>query len=55
MVEPDYVGLEALAALVDNGELSIHVEKSFPFEEVADAHRLIETGHVTGKVVLDLS
>ena len=55
MVEPDYVGLEALAALVDNGALAIHVEKSFPFEEVADAHRLIETGHVTGKVVLDLS
>jgi len=30
-VEPDYVGLETLTALVDNGQLSVHVT-DLPFE-----------------------
>jgi NADPH:quinone reductase-like Zn-dependent oxidoreductase len=51
-VEPDYVGLEALTALVDNQQLSIHVDRAFPLEMAPDAHHLIESGHVTGKVVL---
>lgn len=51
-VELDHVGVEALAALVDNRQLSVHVEGTFPFEDAADAHRLVESGHVTGKVVL---
>jgi NADPH:quinone reductase-like Zn-dependent oxidoreductase len=52
MVEPDRVGLEAIAGLVDDGRLSVHVERTFSFDDVAEAHRLIEGGHVSGKVVL---
>jgi NADPH:quinone reductase-like Zn-dependent oxidoreductase len=51
-VEPDYVGLETLATLVDNQQLSVHVDQAFPFEKATDAHHLIESGHVTGKIVL---
>ena len=53
-VEPDHAGLEALADLVDAGHLWVHVEKAFPLEQVAEAHHLVETGSVTGKVVLTL-
>jgi NADPH:quinone reductase-like Zn-dependent oxidoreductase len=52
MVEPDHVGLEALADLVDDGRLVVHLERTFPFDNAAEAHRLIEGGHTTGKVVL---
>jgi NADPH:quinone reductase-like Zn-dependent oxidoreductase len=52
MVEPDHVGLEAIAGLVDDGRLSVHVERTFSFDDVAEAHRFIEGGHVSGKVVL---
>ena len=52
MVEPDQVGLEAIAGLVDDGRLLVHVERTFSFDDVAEAHRLIEGGHVSGKVVL---
>ena len=52
LVEPDYAGLEALAALVEEGKLRVHVDRTFPLEQAADAHRLSETGHVTGKLVL---
>ena len=52
MVEPDHVALESLAALVDEGRLSVHVARSFAFDEIAAAHRFVEDGHMTGKVVL---
>ncbi len=32
--------------------LRVHVQETFPFERVADAHRLLEGGHLRGKVVL---
>ncbi|WP_290050192.1 NADP-dependent oxidoreductase [Amycolatopsis solani] len=51
-VDPDPVGLRALAGLVEQGKLRVHVQETFPFERIADAHRLIERGHLRGKVVL---
>ncbi|MET9365433.1 NADP-dependent oxidoreductase [Streptomyces sp. NPDC006632] len=52
-VEPDHVGLDALAALVDQGLLRPHVDRVLPLESAYAAHELIEGGHVTGKVVLE--
>lgn len=52
LVEPDYAGLEALASLAEQGKLRVHVEHAFPLEQAGEAHRLSETGHVTGKLVL---
>ena len=52
MVEPDHVALEALADLVDDGRLTVHLQHTFAFDDIAEAHRLVETGHMTGKVVL---
>lgn len=54
MVEPDHVGLEALAALVDDGRLAVHLGATFAFDDIAEAHRLVEAGHSTGKVALVL-
>jgi NADPH:quinone reductase-like Zn-dependent oxidoreductase len=51
-VEPDHVGLEALAQLVDEGKLKVHVSHTFPLERAADAHALLEKGDTLGKIVL---
>ncbi|WP_329049046.1 NADP-dependent oxidoreductase [Amycolatopsis sp. NBC_01488] len=51
-VDPDPVALRGLVELVDQGRLRVHVEKTFPFERVADAHRLLDGGHLRGKLVL---
>lgn len=51
-VEPDHVGLEALARLADAGKLKVHVSHTFPLERVAEAHKLLETGQTLGKIVL---
>lgn len=41
-----------LARLAGSGLLRVPVAATFPLAEVADAHRLVEGGHATGKVVL---
>jgi NADPH:quinone reductase-like Zn-dependent oxidoreductase len=50
--EPDRVGLEALCDLVTAGRLRVHVDRTLPLEDAAGAHRLIEAGSTTGKIVL---
>jgi NADPH:quinone reductase-like Zn-dependent oxidoreductase len=52
MVEPDHVALESLADLADEGRLRVHLERTFTFDDIAEAHRYVEGGHMTGKVVL---
>jgi len=51
-VEPDAPGLEALAALAEAGQLKVHVEKTFPLEQAADAHRFLMAARPRGKIVL---
>jgi NADPH:quinone reductase-like Zn-dependent oxidoreductase len=48
LVEPDRVGMEALAGLA----LRPHVERTFPLEQAAAAHELGEQGRTRGKLVL---
>ncbi|GAA2092448.1 NADP-dependent oxidoreductase [Streptomyces albiaxialis] len=51
-VDPDPVALRGLAELVEQGRLRVHVQETFPFARVADAHRLLDAGHLRGKLVL---
>jgi NADPH:quinone reductase-like Zn-dependent oxidoreductase len=53
-VDPHPVALRGLAELADRGKLRVHVQETFPFERIADAHRLIERGHLRGKIALTL-
>ena len=53
-VEPDHVGLQALADLVETGRLRPHVSHTFPLAEAATAHKLIESGSTQGKIVLTI-
>ena len=54
VVDPDPVGLRGLVELVDQGKLTVHVQETFPFERVVDAHRALERGHLQGKLVLTI-
>ena len=51
-VRPDGEQLAALGELVEAGRLRIEVAREFPLAEAAEAHRLLEKGHVRGKLVL---
>jgi NADPH:quinone reductase-like Zn-dependent oxidoreductase len=47
--------LEKITALVEAGKIRPVIERVSPLEEIADAHRLSETGHVRGKIVIRIS
>ncbi len=53
-VRPEREHLDALAGLADSGHLKVDVAETFPLEKVADAHRLNETGHTRGKIVVTI-
>jgi NADPH2:quinone reductase len=44
--------LQQCAKWVDLRQLGVHISTQLPLEEAAEAHRLIEDGHVAGKIVL---
>lgn len=46
--------LVELTELYEQGALRIHIRRSFPLEEAAEAHRTLERGHGRGKVVISL-
>ncbi|MFH7024359.1 MAG: zinc-dependent alcohol dehydrogenase family protein [Heteroscytonema crispum UTEX LB 1556] len=47
--------LQQCATWIDEGKLKIHVGQKLPFAEAAKAHQLLETGSMTGKIVLLIS
>ncbi|MFF2567063.1 NADP-dependent oxidoreductase [Streptomyces sp. NPDC058084] len=51
-VRPDGAGLSTLAALADEGRLTVFVERVLPLREAAEAWRLNSEGHTRGKLVL---
>jgi NADPH:quinone reductase-like Zn-dependent oxidoreductase len=54
-VRPNGGQLKALGDLATDGRLRVEVTREFPLEQAAEAHRLLEDGHVRGKIVLTVS
>ena len=54
MVHPDAAQLTQIAALIDAGNLKPAVTTILPLAEAARAHELGQTGHVRGKIVLQV-
>jgi NADPH:quinone reductase len=52
LVSSDAAGLRDLAARLATGELRTRVARTLPLDEVAEGHRLVEAGGLSGKVVL---
>jgi len=44
--------LDDIGELIEAGRLTLTVAQTFPLDQIAEAHRLSETGHVRGKLVL---
>jgi NADPH:quinone reductase-like Zn-dependent oxidoreductase len=52
--KPSRENLEALSALVDAGDLTPHVEATYPLERAGEAVQLVGAGRSTGKTVVTL-
>lgn len=46
--------LDLLRRLSESGELKTVIDRTYPFERIADAHAHVETGHKKGNVVVTL-
>lgn len=54
LVEPDHMGLENIARMLQAGQLKVLIADSQPLEEMASLHALSESGKVTGKLIATL-
>jgi NADPH:quinone reductase-like Zn-dependent oxidoreductase len=52
---PSGADLAEIGGLVSRGDVRVVVERTLPLDEVAEAHRLSETGRVAGKIVMTVS
>lgn len=49
-----YDCLKDMAKLIDEGKVKVIVSKTYPLEQAAEAHIECESGHVRGKLVLEI-
>jgi len=49
-VESKKETIQAIANLLEHGFLKSHIYQNLPFSNMAEAHRLVESGRVVGKV-----
>jgi len=54
MVQSNGNDMTAIAELIQQGVLKPHVSQSFPFADLAEAHKQVESGRTVGKVVVTL-
>lgn len=54
-VSPDAGTLGVISRLISSGDVKVSADYVFDLSRVAEAHALVETGHVRGKVVLQIS
>lgn len=52
---PDAATLAVIGRLINSGDVRVAVQEVFPLDRIADAQRLVEDGHVRGKVVVQIS
>ena len=55
LVHPSGEQLAEIARLCDADQLNVHIDAVFPLQDVAQAHKLSESRHVRGKLVLTVA
>jgi NADPH:quinone reductase-like Zn-dependent oxidoreductase len=54
VVAPNSHQLSEIGKLLSEGKITVHIGATFPLKDAANAHRLIQSGHTRGKVILEV-
>jgi NADPH:quinone reductase-like Zn-dependent oxidoreductase len=54
LMEVETDDLSILRELIEAGKIKPVIDRTYPFEEIADAHRYVEKGHAKGKVIIKI-
>jgi NADPH:quinone reductase-like Zn-dependent oxidoreductase len=54
LTEPNHKDLDFFCELIEQGKLKPMIEKAYPLERIAEAHRHLEGGHAKGKIVVEI-
>jgi NADPH:quinone reductase-like Zn-dependent oxidoreductase len=54
-VAPDGNALAVICRLLESGNVRSHVDQIFALDQIAEAHRALESGHTRGKIVLKVA
>lgn len=55
MMQPEKEALQEISDLLKEGKLRVEVQQVFPMQDIAEAHQLIESQGVRGKIVVRLA
>lgn len=53
-LKPDASDLDKLCELAESGKLKPYVTQVFPLTQIAEAHKALEAGNTTGKIVIEI-
>jgi NADPH:quinone reductase-like Zn-dependent oxidoreductase len=54
LLNVDQADLVILTGLIEAGKIRPVIDRTYPLEEIADAHRYVEKGHAKGKVIMKI-
>ena len=54
-LSPSSATLAVLTRMIDAGDLRVHLDRIVPFDQIAEAHRLIDEGHTRGKIAIEIA
>lgn len=54
-VSPSGATLAVITRMIEAGDLRVHVDRVLPLAELAEAHRLVESGRTRGKIAIEVA
>lgn len=52
LMHSDGKDMQHIASMLSDGSLKVHIDKTFPFDQIPQAHQQMESGKVKGKIVI---